>query len=140
MSMTHAIAPDFAASDVVIYDGECKFCTASIVTLRRLDGQGRLRFLSLHDPSVRIDFPDLTHDMLMSQMWVVTMEGKRYPGADAMRYLSRRLPILFPLAPLLHIPFSMPLWRWLYRFIARNRYRIAGSSACSDGSCRLHNR
>ncbi len=137
--MSHAITTDFAASDVVIYDGECKFCTASIVALRRLDGQGRLRFLSLHDPSVRVDFPDLTYDMLMAQMWIVTVDGMRFPGADGVKYLTRRLPILYPLAPLMHIPFSMPVWRWLYRFVARNRYRIAGKG-CSDGSCRLHNR
>lgn len=139
MSMSQAITHDFATSDVVIYDGECKFCTASILTLRRLDSQGRLRFLSLHDPSVRVDFPDLTYDMLMSQMWVVTSDGRRFPGADAVKYLTCRLPILYPLAPLMHIPFSMPLWRWIYRLIARNRYRIAGSD-CSSGTCKLHHR
>ena len=139
MSVAQAIEYDFATSDVVIYDGECKFCTASVNTLRRLDGRDRLRFVSLHDPSVRIDFPDLTYDMLIAEMWVVSYDGKRYPGADAIRYLSRRLPMLFPLAPLLHLPFSMPLWRWMYRFIARNRYRIAGKD-CTDGSCRIHSR
>jgi predicted DCC family thiol-disulfide oxidoreductase YuxK len=49
------------------------------------------------------------------------------------------LPLLWPLAPLLHIPLSMPLWRWLYRFIARNRYRIAGKrTQCDDNACSLH--
>jgi predicted DCC family thiol-disulfide oxidoreductase YuxK len=51
------------------------------------------------------------------------------------RYLSRRLVLLWPLALLLHVPGSMPLWQWLYRVVARNRYRIAGS--CAEGSCRI---
>jgi predicted DCC family thiol-disulfide oxidoreductase YuxK len=46
---------------------------------------------------------------------------------------------LWPLAPLLHIPFSMPLWRWLYRLVARNRYRIAGKRMeCDDQACSVH--
>ena len=125
--------------DVVLYDSECNFCTASIETLRRLDGRQRLRFVSLHDPIVQLEYPDLTYDQLIAEMWVISYDGRRFGGADAMRYLSRRLPILFPLAPLLHIPFSMPLWRWMYRFIARNRYRIAGRK-CSNGACRIHGR
>jgi predicted DCC family thiol-disulfide oxidoreductase YuxK len=61
--------------------------------------------------------------------------GRRRGGADAVRYLSRRLMLLWPLALLLHVPGSMPLWQWLYRVVARNRYRIAGS--CAEGSCRI---
>jgi predicted DCC family thiol-disulfide oxidoreductase YuxK len=54
---------------------------------------------------------------------------------EAVRYLSRRLPLLWPLAVPLHVPGSLPIWERLYRFIARNRYRIAGS--CEEGTCRL---
>lgn len=139
MSSASVIAQAQVVQDVVLYDSECNFCRSSIATLRRLDGRDRLRFLSLHDPSVRTDYPDLTHDQLMAEMWVVTPDGRRFGGAESVRYLSRRLPILFPIAPLLHIPFSMPLWRWLYRLIARNRYRIAGRN-CSNGTCRIHGR
>jgi predicted DCC family thiol-disulfide oxidoreductase YuxK len=42
---------------------------------------------------------------------------------------------LWPLAIPLHVPGTMPLWRALYGFVARNRYRIAGR--CDDGSCRI---
>ncbi|MFM8705597.1 MAG: hypothetical protein ACKOHG_17405 [Planctomycetia bacterium] len=52
-----------------------------------------------------------------------------------MKYLSRRLPLLWPLAVPLQIPGTEPLWAALYRFVARNRLRIAGS--CDDGTCKL---
>jgi hypothetical protein len=46
------------------------------------------------------------------------------------------LPRLWCLAPLLHIPGSLPLWQFLYRQVAKRRYKIAGT--CEDGTCRLH--
>jgi predicted DCC family thiol-disulfide oxidoreductase YuxK len=94
-----------------------------------------LEFTSLHDPSVGSDYPELAHDDLLAQMVVVDTAGRARGGADAVRYLSRRLPFLWPLAVPLHVPGTLPLWAALYRFVARNRMRIAGS--CEDGTCKL---
>lgn len=127
------------ARDTVLYDGQCRFCVGQIGTLRRLNRGGRLEFVSLHDDRVPREFPELSRDMLMEQMYVVAPSGTAYGGAEAIRYLSRRLPLLWPLAPLLHLPGSLPLWQAGYRFVARNRYRIAGRS-CTDGSCSIHGR
>lgn len=123
--------------DVVLYDGECKFCIGQIAHLRRWDTRGRLRFVSLHEPQVATDYPDLSHDQLMEQMWVVDSRGGRHGGAYALRYLSRALPWLWPLAPMLHFPGMMPVWSWMYRKIANRRYQIAGRH-CDDGTCSLH--
>jgi predicted DCC family thiol-disulfide oxidoreductase YuxK len=122
--------------DTVLYDGQCRFCRGQITLLRRLDLTGRLRFESLHEPTVAEDFPELDRDDLMREMVVVDRSGQAWAGAEAVRYLSRRLPLLWPLAVPLHIPGSLPVWRWLYRFIARNRYRLAGR--CNEGTCRFH--
>ena len=121
--------------DTVLYDGQCRFCRSQIAILRRLDLGSALAFTSLHDPSVGQDFPELAHDDLLAQMVVVDTAGRARGGAEAVRYLSRRLPLLWPLAVPLHIPGTLPLWAALYRFIARNRMRIAGS--CEDGTCKL---
>lgn len=131
---------------VVIFDGNCKFCTRQVGNLRKLDGKNRLAFVSLHDPFVKENFPDMDHDKLMEQMYVIPSgrsgySSQRFGGAAAGRYLSRHLPLLWILAPLLHIPFSLPVWQWLYMQIAKRRYRIAGKTGdnCDpDGSCELH--
>jgi predicted DCC family thiol-disulfide oxidoreductase YuxK len=81
------------------------------------------------------DFPEIAPEDLLARMYVVDRAGRARGGADAVRYLSRRLPLLWPLAIPLHVPGTMPLWRALYGFVARNRYRIAGR--CDDGSCRI---
>ena len=80
-------------------------------------------------------FPELTHDDLLRQMYVIDPQGSARGGAEAVRYLSRRLPLLWPLAAVLHIPGSLPVWKSLYAFIARHRLSIAGS--CDDGGCRV---
>lgn len=121
--------------DTVLYDGHCRFCRSQIALLRRLDIMGRLEFTSLHDPHVASTFPELSRDELMQEMVLVDTQGRAWRGAAAVRTLSRRLVALWPLALPLHVPGSMPLWNALYRFVARHRYRIAGS--CADGTCRL---
>jgi predicted DCC family thiol-disulfide oxidoreductase YuxK len=123
------------AHDTVLYDGACRFCRSQIALLRRLDLTGRLAFTSLHDPSVARDFPEIPPADLLEQMYVVDRSGLARGGAEAVRYLSRRLPLLWPLALPLHVPGSLPLWRSLYRFVARNRFRIAGR--CDEGTCKI---
>jgi predicted DCC family thiol-disulfide oxidoreductase YuxK len=133
---------DYPDADLVIYDGKCVFCTNGVRQLRRLDGRNRLAFLSLHDPQVPMLAPELTHAQMMEQMFVIPRSdsSQHYGGAAAIRYLSRRLPKLWITAPLLHIPFSLPVWQWLYTQVAKRRYRIANKNGnCDDeGTCEVH--
>lgn len=131
------------AADVVIYDGNCNFCISQVKNLRRLDCcGGRLSFLSLHDPRVAERYPDLTHDQLMSQMYIIDGRGRRHGGGDAVRYLTRRLPLLWIAAPLLHLPGLAGLWRFLYNQVAKRRYKLAGKKDggpnCDGDSCAVH--
>jgi len=125
------------SKDVVIYDGQCRFCTSQVENLRRLDWWRKLTFISLHDPRVTQRYPQLTFEQLMEQMYVATPEGKLFGGAEAVRYLSRKLPSLFWLMPLMHIPFSLPLWSWMYGQIAKRRYKLAGK-VCDGDTCAIH--
>lgn len=139
---------DFPDRDVVIYDGDCAFCTAQVERLHWLDrgcglGRGRLAFLSLHDSRAADRYGDLTHEQLMDQMFVIDAEGNRHGGADAVRYLSRRLPTIWWAAPILHVPGSAKLWRWMYRQVAKRRYWISakffgGKPNCGTDSCSIH--
>lgn len=120
--------------DTVIYDGQCRFCQARVADLRRLDSWRQLGFLSLHDDRVARDFPELPRERLLEEMFVIDTAGNARSGATALRYLTRRLPLLWPLAPLFHLPGSLPLWHRLYRLVARNRMRLSGT--CTAGACR----
>ncbi len=134
-------------TDLVIYDGNCQFCCSQVERLHWLDRGSRLSFLSLHDPQVSQFLPEWTHEELMREMLVLPRRGAEsdrrqiYGGARAARYLSRRLPLLWWLAPLLHLPGSLPLWSWAYQLVARQRYRwnkAQGKAECDGGSCEVH--
>lgn len=119
----------------VLFDGSCRFCRGQIAALRRLDMGRGLVFRSLHDAEVARDFPEIPHESLLREMYVVDRLGNARGGAAAIRYLSRKLVLLWPLAVLLHIPGTMPIWQRLYAWVARNRFRIAGR--CEEGTCHL---
>jgi predicted DCC family thiol-disulfide oxidoreductase YuxK len=129
---------------VLIYDGHCRFCVANVRILRALDLSGRVAFLSLHDQRVAERYSDLSHERLMREMHLVDGAGTRtgtgtvYGGAAAFRRLTRLMPLLWPLAPLLHLPFSLPLWSWLYDVVARHRYRFGRLGGCENGACAVH--
>ncbi len=125
-------------SDVVIYDGHCRICTAQVRKLPWWDCQKKLSYLSLHDPEVARRWPDLSHDRMMQEMVIIDRNGNRHWGPEAIRYLSRRLRRLWWASPFLHFPASMLVWRPLYRWVARNRYRLSGGPTCDEGTCALH--
>lgn len=125
-----------AGTDVVVFDGRCRFCQGQMRILQWADVTGRLSFLSLHDEQARVLLPGSSHDELMRAMVVVDRGGLRHTGAHAVRHLFRRLPLLWPGAPLVHLPGSLPLWTWLYEAVARRRYALAGEN-CETGACRV---
>ena len=133
-------------SDVVIFDGQCNFCRSQVSNLHWLDRFGkRLSFISLHDPRVAEWYPELTYDQMMEQMFVVDRQGRRYGGGDAIKFLSRRLPLMWIAAPVLHIPGTTGIWRWLYKQVAKRRYKLAGKAGdasstdgCENDACSVH--
>lgn len=126
---------DRPAADVVIFDGDCRICMAQMRRLERWDRGGQLAFVSLHDPQIRLRYPDLEHSELMRNLVVVDRRGGRHHGADAFAYLTRRLPWLWWLAAPLNLPGTAPLWRWLYGHVAARRYLFGRANKCDDGSC-----
>ena len=133
---------DLPNADVVIFDGKCVFCRKSVRLLDWWVGKDRIAYVSLHDPYVAEHFPDLTHEQMMDQIYLVSREtNQKFGGAAAIRYLSTRAWKLWIAVPFLYFPGSMPLWQWLYMQVARNRYRIAnrnGEPCDEDGTCKLH--
>ena len=125
---------------VVIYDGDCQFCTRQAERLARWDPRAQLSFMSLHDSKIPDRYPHLRHDQLMEAMHVVSRHGCTYKGAAAFRYLASQLPRLRILLPVLHIPFSMPVWQWCYRQVAKRRYRWNRENTCQEDACSVHDR
>ena len=127
-------------SHVVIFDGNCRFCQQQVQRLMSWDTEGLLTYVSLHDPYVAEHFPELTYEQLMEQIYVISPDGTAHGGAAAIRHLSRKLSRMWWMMPFLHIPFTLPIWQWGYKQIAKRRYKISQrmENSCDDGSCEVH--
>jgi predicted DCC family thiol-disulfide oxidoreductase YuxK len=128
-------------ADIVVFDSHCGFCTSQIKNLQRWDKDGRLAYLSLHDEDVERRWPGIDHDRLMKEMMVVDQTGNQYWGPEAIRYLTRRIRSLWWAAWVFFLPGAMFVWRRIYRWVARNRYRISAKfskNQCDSGACQLH--
>lgn len=109
---------------VFYYDGECGFCTAVVRRLCRVDFFHLITWIpyqSLDQPP-----PGLSWDNLDLAVYLDTGRDRRHQGFYAFRMLTLRLLPLVPFAPLFWFPgvylAGVPLYRW----VARNRYRISG--------------
>jgi predicted DCC family thiol-disulfide oxidoreductase YuxK len=69
---------------------------------------------------------------------VITPAGKVSGGFDAILELMPAYPSLKPFHPLMSGPLMRHLGSKIYRWVARNRYRIAGTNGCVGGACKLH--
>lgn len=132
--------PPGGSKIVVLYDGQCRFCTSSAKKLVRLAGKSRVDTLSFQDEGVIERFPGLTYDALMKRMHVVTPDGRVYAGAEAVTRVLAELPIMGKLAFGYYVPGIRQLAELAYDTVAKNRYRIAGKSGTCDegGTCHLH--
>src|SRR5262245_39739239 len=90
----------------VLYDGQCAFCTKSVALLQRLDWLHRLTYVNARDfEELPTRQPPLDSDRLLQEMHLLTPGGRcLYHGFRAFRWIAWRLPILWPLAPLLYLP------------------------------------
>lgn len=63
-----------------------------------------------------------------------------YPGAEGARYLLWQFPWTWLLAAVMSVPGSLPVWRAMYRWVARQRYRFGklGPDCGPGGTCELH--
>ncbi len=111
---------------VLIYDAECRLCSASKEILSRWDRKGRIRFVPFQDPQAVVLAPDLPREGCLDAMRFVGADGRVQVGVDALRALLPALPLGRPLALLFLIPGIPALAWWIYRRVAENRYRWFG--------------
>lgn len=77
-------------------------------------------------------------ERLLFEMHVVTPDRAAvYTGFDAFRWIAARLPLLWPIVPLLYVPGVPALGRRIYLWVAKNRFNLV---PCHDGQCELPKR
>jgi predicted DCC family thiol-disulfide oxidoreductase YuxK len=123
---------------LLLYDGACGFCRSSVTQLRVLDAFGWVDPADMHrQPDLSKLHPALTPARCRSEMVLIEPNGRLAGGFDALRRLSRHLPLLWPLWPLLHLPGAGWLGRLAYRWIAAHRYLFHRNPICRGNRCGL---
>jgi predicted DCC family thiol-disulfide oxidoreductase YuxK len=123
---------------VVLFDGDCGFCTAQA---RRLAAPRKVSLRSFREEAVLAAFPGLSLEECVREMKLVDRDGRIYGGAEA---IARTLGLSRRFLGRVALLYYVPGLRWvadrIYAWVARNRFRLSRSHAalCDDGTCGLH--
>lgn len=121
----------------VYYDGWCPLCTGIRRRIERVDWLGLIAFASMREPGVadRLGIPAA---QLAERMYAEDQRtGRLVDGIDAVAAIAARVPLLWPLYPLIRLSAWTGLGQPLYDFIARRR-TIIPVGACDEQGCPIH--
>lgn len=112
---------------VIFFDGICNFCNALVRFVIRRDRAARFRFAALQSVTAKHLLGESGGDDLHFDSVVLVEGGQTYRNSTAALRIARGLRFPWPaLYALMAIP--APLRDWVYRLVARNRYRWFGRS------------
>lgn len=108
----------------VLYDGSCGICKRTMAVFRGIDLARRVEILDvLADwPKISSRYPHLDQMECLTNMHVISPDGKVTVGYDGYRSVSRVMPLFWPLIPLLYIPPVPQIGRRVYAWVARSRF------------------
>ena len=111
---------------IVLFDGVCNFCDASVNWILERDSKNQFRFASLQSNAARSELiaRGAEHDLPDS---IVLLDGdKVLTQSDAIIRIGSKLGFPWKLAPIGRI-IPKPMRDWVYAKVARNRYKWFGS-------------
>lgn len=116
---------------VLIYDGDCGFCTRTANLVKRLNVHNRFDVLPSQTPGLLAQ-SGLIEQQAMEAAWYVAADGRLHRGAAAMNAALNALGGLYRVASWVYqVPGLRQLEDVAYAWVARNRYRMPGSTdAC----------
>ena len=116
----------------LIFDDQCGFCRKSIQLLRRLDWFGTIEFVPLGQAAELMERHAITSQAMETAMHYISPLGQVTNGAEAFRVFGKKVPLLFPCALFLHLPFALPLAKVVYRKVAARRHALSRGLRCDS--------
>ncbi len=109
----------------VFYDGDCSFCINSVRHFERTLRRGGFVPVQFQNSWARARL-DLKPDSELTEMIVLTADGKKFGGADGLAQIARRIWWAWPLFALAQIPGIHSIFVTLYRRVAAKRHCFGG--------------
>ncbi len=121
---------------ILLYDGQCGLCLASVRRLRVLDLFGWVDPLDFHkQPNLALMHPSLTPERCHSEIVLLEPEGRASGGFAAFARLCLHLPLLMGLIPLVYLPGMGWVGTRIYRWVAEHRYLLHRNPTCATNQC-----
>jgi predicted DCC family thiol-disulfide oxidoreductase YuxK len=115
----------------VVYDGHCKVCGRLVKLLTKWDREKELEIIPSQTPGVHVRFPWIPPRAYVESVQVIrNSDGRTWQAAGALEELLNVLPKGRLISWLFRIPFVRPLVDKLYRWFARNRYKLGCGEHC----------
>lgn len=112
---------------LLIFDGECGFCTRSRDLLVRLDRRGRMRTAPYQGAGVP-ERAGVSLEALAREVYWLDDDGSRFSGAHAINAaLASAFGTTIPLR-VYRLPGMRAAQDALYRWVANNRHRLPGTT------------
>jgi predicted DCC family thiol-disulfide oxidoreductase YuxK len=123
--------PDFADDhSIIVFDGECIFCSGWVNFVLRHDRQGRYRFITAQSPLGEALYRHYGLDSRNYETNILIEGGIAYLKSEGSLRMAAGLGFPWKLAGILRI-IPKIIRDPFYELVARNRYRIAGRrNAC----------
>lgn len=120
----------------VIFDGRCQFCRGSVQQLKVMDLFHHCDYVDFQkETDLKVLHPDLSREAAVSQLHIITGEGRLYGGFFAFRRLAWVMPMLYPSLLLMYLPFAGWIGPAVYKIIAQNRYLLHFNKTCDSNQC-----
>jgi predicted DCC family thiol-disulfide oxidoreductase YuxK len=117
----------FAPIGWVLFDGSCGFCRTWVEYWSNTLRKRGLAIAPLQDTWVRERLASPDEEELLRDLRVLLASGHELRGANAYRYVLRRIWWTCPLYLLSVTPLLRHLFDWGYRAFADNRYHFSRS-------------
>jgi predicted DCC family thiol-disulfide oxidoreductase YuxK len=115
---------------IILFDGVCNLCNASVQFVIARDPRARFRFGALQSEAAAACLQRLCVQGALTDSVVLIENDRIYTRSTAALRIARGLRFPWPVAFLL-IAVPRPLRDWVYDFVARRRYRWFGKrDAC----------
>lgn len=113
------------AETVIFFDGVCNLCNASVQFVIARDSKNYFKFAALQSDLAVSKLANYSLQVKQGDSFVLLENGKVYEQSTAALRVAKRLNGLWPLlyAFIVVPPF---IRNWVYKFIARNRYKWFG--------------
>lgn len=116
----------------LVYDGMCRICTRLAGVLRAWDTRREIEVVASQATGVMARFPWIPPRAFAEAIQLVGPGGTTWQGAAAVEQLLSILPRGRWISWIFHVPFVRGVADRIYRWVARNRYRLGCGEHCQS--------